>query len=374
MSLRNHLKSLMGGRSGSPLLLHHDTEASTSSDIPYSPSSLTSADAIVHLEYDPAQIPAKPTQDGSWTRFICISDTHSRTFNVPDGDVLLHSGDLTPTGSVEHFKRTMEWLYKLPHAHKIIIAGNHDLPLHNDWYETNHDRWHTRGKQPLEPILDMLKGDKAKRHRIVYLQDERYEFRVDGRTWSVYGSPWSPEFFNWAFNYTSDEAEGIISRLPPTDILLTHGPPYKVFDRVKLGDNVGCQVLARRLPQLRPRLHVFGHIHEAHGAQIVDWDTTPDLANFVDDTEWDVSSDVTIHSAGSANEDIAMELQPKEPSGFTTPSETTSATDENTASGGRFTVFANAANWPSGARASRDGARVPFAGPGFQPIIVDLRN
>ncbi|KAF4602946.1 Metallo-dependent phosphatase-like protein [Pleurotus pulmonarius] len=370
MSLRNHLKSLMGGRSGSPLLLHHtEASGSTASEIPYSPSTLTSTDAIVHLEYDPAQIPAKPTQDGSWTRFICISDTHSRTFDVPDGDVLLHSGDLTPTGSVEHFERTMEWLYKLPHAHKIIIAGNHDLPLHSDWYETNHDRWHSNGKQPLEPILDMLKGDKAKQHRIVYIQDERYEFQANGRTWSVYGSPWSPEFFNWAFNYTSDQAERIISRIPPTDILLTHGPPYKVFDRVKLGDNVGCPVLANRLPQLRPRLHVFGHIHEARGAQIVDWDTTPDLANFVDDTEWDVSSDVTMHSAGSENGDAIMELSAPPAS-----SETSSPLREGLSPGCRFTVFANAANWPSGARASRDGARVPFAGPGFQPIIVDLRN
>lgn len=83
---------------------------------------------------------------------------------------------------------------------------------------------------------------------------------------------------------------------------------------------------------------------------------------------------MTMHSTGSADEDTAAELQPKELSGSTTSSKTTSATEESIASGGWYTVFANAANWPSGARASRDGARVPFAGPGFQPVIVDLRN
>jgi hypothetical protein len=56
-----------------------------------------------------------------WTRFICISDTHCRTFDVPAGDVLLHSGDLTMTGTKNQFSTTMEWLYTLPHKIKVQV-------------------------------------------------------------------------------------------------------------------------------------------------------------------------------------------------------------------------------------------------------------
>ena len=66
---------------------------------------LTSRSAIVHHEYSLSDIPLKPTEDkGQWTRFVCISDTHCRTFPVPEGDVLLHSGDLTNTGTLDEME------------------------------------------------------------------------------------------------------------------------------------------------------------------------------------------------------------------------------------------------------------------------------
>jgi len=83
----------------------------------YFPTALKSPTATVHLEYDPDALPPKPSED--WTRFVCISDTHTHRFDVPDGDVLLHGGDLTHTGKVVEFKKTMEWLYGLPHKLKM---------------------------------------------------------------------------------------------------------------------------------------------------------------------------------------------------------------------------------------------------------------
>jgi len=83
---------------------------------------LKSPREVVYLEYTPSLLPPKPAagQDGTrWTRFVCISDTHSRAFSVPDGDVLLHSGDLTNTGTVSDFQKTMDWLYGLPHPVKM---------------------------------------------------------------------------------------------------------------------------------------------------------------------------------------------------------------------------------------------------------------
>lgn len=98
-----------------------------------SPVTIQSATSIAHLEYDPKKLPSVPSD--AWTRFVCISDTHSRTFPVPPGDVLLHSGDLTETGTCEEFKITIEWLYSLPHPIKMSVpcfACAHLLP-HITW-------------------------------------------------------------------------------------------------------------------------------------------------------------------------------------------------------------------------------------------------
>lgn len=86
------------------------------------PDTLKSPGEIVYLEYNPDELPPKPSED--WTRFVCISDTHSRSFPVPDGDVLLHSGDLTNTGTVSDFEKTMEWLYSLPHEVKMWVRSD----------------------------------------------------------------------------------------------------------------------------------------------------------------------------------------------------------------------------------------------------------
>ncbi|GJE87350.1 metallophosphatase domain-containing protein [Phanerochaete sordida] len=289
---------------------------------------LASDTAVVHTEYDVASPPPKPA--GAWTRFVCISDTHDRTFAVPDGDVLLHAGDLTESGTLVGMRGTVEWLAAMPHKIKIIIAGNHDLTLddHDDWYEREYSRWHRFGKEDAEAVKGLLTSDEAREARIVYLQDEKHEFQVreDGRTWSVYGSPWSPYFYNWAFNYKRGlGAEGLISKIPATDILLTHGPPAGILDRVITGEWVGCETLTARLPKLKPRLHVFGHIHEAHGVRVGEW-----------------------QSPGGSPD-------------------TSSATPR--------TVFVNAANFPAGPQRKGPEGWTRGVGQGaFQPVIVDLRD
>jgi hypothetical protein len=120
----------------------------------------TSPASIVQLEYPssdstgPVPLP-KPDSGGHWTRFVLLSDTHTKRCDVPDGDVLLHSGDLTERGTLKELRSTMEWLYALPHRVKMyvawmytrgenanegvtrIIAGNHDSAVHREWYEEN---------------------------------------------------------------------------------------------------------------------------------------------------------------------------------------------------------------------------------------------
>jgi len=104
------------------------------------------------------------------------------------------------------------------------------------------------------------------------LEYESFQFTTAaGREWKVFGSPATPFYARGSFQYiTYKEAEDIYAHVPlDTEILLTHTPPYEVLDKTRRGKNAGCDVLAARLEQLRAcRLHVFGHIHEAHGVLI----------------------------------------------------------------------------------------------------------
>jgi hypothetical protein len=76
-----------------------------------------STSAIVVHDFYGNDVPPHPGQ--GWTRFVCVSDTHSRTFPLPGGDVLIHAGDLCSWGSVKQLQVTMDWLVSLPHSKKM---------------------------------------------------------------------------------------------------------------------------------------------------------------------------------------------------------------------------------------------------------------
>lgn len=179
-------------------------------------------------------------------RVVLISDTHGLHDDmppIPDGDVLVHAGDLTARGTPRQASEALQWLAALPHPHKIFVAGNHD------WvFERDPDR-----AQTLAPA------------GVTYLQDSGVV--IDGvRFW---GSPWQPEFCQWAFNLPRGDALARVWAQVPDDthVLVTHTPPLGIQDRVIGGCQVGCADLRRRLLELRDlRLHAFGHIHEDYGA------------------------------------------------------------------------------------------------------------
>jgi hypothetical protein len=100
---------------------------------------------------------------------------------------------------------------------------------------------------------------------VIYLQDSGA--RVAGL--DVWGSPWQPWFHDWAFNLPRGAALAEKWALVPegVHVLVTHGPPLGVLDRVWDSRRVGCEELARALERIRPRLHLFGHIHEAYGTR-----------------------------------------------------------------------------------------------------------
>lgn len=183
-------------------------------------------------------------------RLVCLSDTHNRHENiaVPDGDILIHAGDATNRGTMEEIIFFNEWFTNLPHKHKIFIAGNHD------WlFEKNN-----------------LQARKLLDDPIIYLQDSSVEIEK----LKIYGSPWQPRFFNWAFNLNRGAEMAEKWKLIPDDIdiLITHGPPNGILDEVPrqyFVENTGCEELRRRVGNLavfgKLKLHVFGHIHCGYG-------------------------------------------------------------------------------------------------------------
>lgn len=174
--------------------------------------------------------------------FVILSDTHARhrQVTVPDGDVFLHAGDITHRGELDTVADFNDWLGSLPHEHKVVICGNHDWCFQR------------------EP--------EAARQCITnatYLQDSGTG--IAGL--KIWGSPWQPWFFNWAFNLHRGEPIAAKWRLIPedTDVLLTHGPPRGIGDRTHRNDVAGCADLLERIHQVKPKLHICGHIHEAAG-------------------------------------------------------------------------------------------------------------
>ena len=203
-------------------------------------------------------------------RVVCFSDTHGRHHRltgrlaVPDGDVLLFAGDACSEGTPEEWAAFCRWLGELPHPHKVVVPGNHDWPLQPD-----RPRWNVRARY--DAAARALAHRQAEDAGAVLLLDA--EATVGGLR--VYGTPWVPVFYNWAFNLPRRgtalaEAHG---RIPAgLDVLVTHGPAYGRLDRTHRGTRAGCEVLANRLGALAkngkgPRLHVHGDIHEASGIQ-----------------------------------------------------------------------------------------------------------
>lgn len=206
------------------------------------------------------------SKDSSTTpvRVVCISDTHNEQPRVPNGDILIHAGDLTVNGTFEELQLQLKWLNSLPHQHKVVIAGNHDLLLDQSFFRRN-------------PRLTSLGNDERKLRQlmwgsVVYLENELRVLVVQDRNVKVYGSPMTPKYGNWAFQYS---AKDVWSNTVPeaTDIVVTHGPAKGHLDSSPANPSYlqGCAHLQRELWRVKPQLHVCGHIHSARGVEYGDW-------------------------------------------------------------------------------------------------------
>ncbi|MCJ1228652.1 hypothetical protein MMC12_005313 [Toensbergia leucococca] len=231
-----------------------------------------------------------------------MSDTHNFEFEdgftekpqpqplrlpLPKVDVLLHCGDLTQCGGSSSFKKAVKMLGAIDAELKLVIAGNHDLELDEEYWTNNLDE----GDEPEDHIraTNVVKGHLAADAGVKYLDEGTYDFTLkNGARFTIYASPYSPAFLNWAFAYehTQDRfneahqvADGVesiakhsIPSFPNVDIVMTHGPPKGILDHCQQGI-AGCGNLLQALRRARPRIHCFGHIHEGNGMKVVDWDS-----------------------------------------------------------------------------------------------------
>ena len=183
-----------------------------------------------------------PTKD--IMRIVCLSDTHNARPELPDGDILIHAGDLTVRGYRIEVYRQLGWLELHRHRYKevIVVPGNHDL-----YFE---ERW------------DAAQADcDAADIRLLH----NAELEVDGLR--IYGSAHTPVYHDWAFMLDSPRIAQAWDRIPTgLDILVTHGPPACVLDSSYRG-NIGCPHLRDVVEERRPRFHIFGHAHEGKGTK-----------------------------------------------------------------------------------------------------------
>ena len=179
-------------------------------------------------------------------KIALMSDTHllHRKFKIrlPEAEMVIHSGDATWEGKLDELACFADWFRNLPYKKKIFVAGNHDAIF-----------------QQNRTLAQSMLGDG-----VIYLEDDLVE--IDGLR--IYGSPWQPAYGNLAFNLPrGNPLAQKWHKIPKNvDILVTHGPPLRMRDLTAEGEHAGCgdlyEAVVRRV---KPRLHVFGHVHNAYG-------------------------------------------------------------------------------------------------------------
>jgi Icc-related predicted phosphoesterase len=190
------------------------------------------------------------------TRIVFISDTHGSHHDIkdiPESDIIIHSGDFSSYGHQEDTKDFLKWYHALPHRRKVLVAGNHD-------------------KLPFERPRLFKEMLRVLAPSVSHLEDSE----VDLEGYTIWGAPWTPRFLDWYF--MADRGSAIKAhwdKIPANiDILVTHGPAFGYLDLSnnwnqatgsKFTDHLGCADLRDAIYRTHPLVHCFGHIHGSGG-------------------------------------------------------------------------------------------------------------
>lgn len=188
----------------------------------------------------------------------CISDLHGYYPKLDGGDLLIVAGDLTARDEPYQHAEFLSWAKRQDYEKVIFIAGNHDGHIQNN--QKLYEDYMGSCRVHCPSVKDF--------NKITYLQDSYTIFKH----LKIYGSPWTPTFCDWHFMLPreSDELEEKWSLIPDdTDILITHGPSYGLLDSTcqypSKFDCLGCSLLREAVERIKPKIHVFGHIHGGYG-------------------------------------------------------------------------------------------------------------
>lgn len=177
-----------------------------------------------------------------------ISDTHgyhNLLTDIPEVDIVIHSGDCSnprdPYRNEPEVIDFIHWYKSLPIKHKIYVAGNHDTSIE----------------------AKLIRPSNFEDYNITYLENEMIE--IEGI--KILGSPYTPRFGDWAFMKDRAKLDRIWRRSinEDVDVIITHGPPKGIldlaFDRNRNLERCGDKSLLNRIKEVKPKLHLFGHIH-----------------------------------------------------------------------------------------------------------------
>lgn len=214
-------------------------------------------------------------------RILVISDIHNQQdkLELPKADLLVVAGDFTDTGSYKELENFFDFLFKNKHKFEkiVVVPGNHELTLDKEFYLKYGERYYHK-ENPLDP--DIAKSIVERQEHFEFVCDSEFEFKG----LKFWGTPWIPAIGRWAYTIPNKEfAEKKFSEIPEdTDVLISHAPPHGVLDQItSIGrerdsetgeikviyetESTGSKELLRRVAEVEPRLHLFGHVHESHG-------------------------------------------------------------------------------------------------------------
>jgi Icc-related predicted phosphoesterase len=157
---------------------------------------------------------------------------HHQLQNLLDADIIVHSGDVSEEGTEGEVLDFLNWFCALDYQYKIFVAGNHDFCLEDGQIEGLPENCHYLCNSGIEI--------------------ERIKF------WGI------PYFLS---NELNGDTKQLMLKIPNnTDILITHRPPYGILD-FEDGNNFGCVDLLQTIAKIRPKYHLFGHIHAGYGVE-----------------------------------------------------------------------------------------------------------
>lgn len=178
-------------------------------------------------------------------KIVFISDVHTKydDLQITNCDILISSGDYSFGGKPNEVRGFHEWFNRQLAFNKISVQGNHEL-----WVE---DNFYAARLIAQEACPD------------VHFIDEGLVEIGNLKIWCSSISPW---FYDWAWNRArGNEIKRHWDLIPnDVDIIVTHGPPYGILDKVN-GNHVGCEDLLNRIKDIKPLIWAGGHIHEGRG-------------------------------------------------------------------------------------------------------------